>query len=269
MTSDSDSEAGSARGKGRRWIEEWAGQLALDPEELLEFVLGLAKRAADRGILALPGRDSEESRALNALLIHDDRPGLRVPAPEGGEDDDLVKEAQETLVRALNEQGLDDRTSVTAFRLGVGAGTGAAILVIAAAIVSLLKDGPKAWANVRRWAAALRKAAGSSDQYSMNLATLKLLCVDEVLRLHPELQRIEDDLISATVALGDNPETGEQDPLGPAYVVVPLAELNITYVFAIDWNGKVLQRTSMQYAGPSKEELEGREELKALQEEND
>lgn len=256
-------------GRGRKWIEEWAGELASDPEDLLELVLEVAREAAERGVLALPGRDAEESRALYARLIQDDRPGLQVPAPEGGEDDELVQEAKASLERALDEQKLEGDTQVTAFRLGVGAGTGAAIIVIVAAIVSILKDGPKAWSTVRRWAAALRKAAGSSDHYSMNVATLKLLCVDEALRLHPDLQSIESTLITATVALGNNPDTEEQHPSGPVYVVVPLAELSLTYVFAVDWDGKILQRASMAYEGPSSEELAAQAETRALRESND
>jgi hypothetical protein len=135
--------------------------------------------------------------------------------------------------------------------------------VALAGIVAILKDGPKAWANVKRWAAAVRKAVASNRWYSMNVSTLKLLCIDEVLRTYPKLSHFEPTLVSATVAVTTDPDTDEEGLRGPVYVIVPIPQEKTTHVFAMGWDGQIKQRTSMPYVGPTKEELEEQARLRA------
>jgi hypothetical protein len=248
----------------RAWIDELAAHLVSEPAAVVAYILARAKAAADDGTFPLPGRDAEESRALNATLLHRNRLGLRVAAPEGGEEDDLVIEARSALVAALRDEGLPDRTDVTAFTLGVGYGTGAAIIATVAGIITILEKGPAAWKNVKRWAAAMRKAVTGSDHAQMNLETLKLICVDDVLTTHENLAHLDPELIAATVALGTNPDTDEEEILGPVYVVIPVREAGMTYFYVINWDGTILHRTSTPFFGSDVDELEARTDERAL-----
>lgn len=239
----------------RKWLEELSHFLVASPEDVIPYILERAKSAAEDGVFPLPGMDAEESRSFNATLLHRKRLGIQVPAPEGsGDDDPLVGEARAELAKALREEGLPDDTEVSGFTLGVGAGTGAAIITAVAGIVVILKDGPEAWKNVKRWATAFKRAALRDEYASLTVETLKLICVDNVLDEHPNLRHLDPELIAATVALGASPETNEQEALGPVYVVVPVEEVRATYMFVINWDGKILHRTKAPFFGAYLEE---------------
>lgn len=235
--------------QGRDWARQLAEQMGLPIDEIIDRILDHARAASNRGIFAPLGDYCEESRDLNAMLLHDGRIGIQVPAPDG-EGDEHVVEARAFLERALQDNLLPHDTTVERFSVGVGVESGVAIITIVG-IVKILKDGPAAWSTVKRWAAVLRRTVGRNAWYRMNVATLKLLCIDDVLRVHPNLTRMEAALVTASVAVETDPETLEEGLRGPVYVVVPVADVGTTYIFAIGWDGQIRERTNMPYVNSS------------------
>lgn len=88
--------------QGRDWARQLAEQAGLPIDEIIDRILDHARAASRRGIFAPPGDHCEESRDLNAMLLHDGRIGIQVPAPDG-EGDEHVVEARAFLERALQD----------------------------------------------------------------------------------------------------------------------------------------------------------------------
>lgn len=240
----------------KAWIDQISAYLVCSEEEAVEYVLDRARTAAAAGVLAMPGMDQEESRALNVALLHGRRIGIEAAAPDGFDEADVVDDAdvddpalnaRAALTAALREEGLPAQSDVEQFRLGVGAGSGAIILATIASIIVIVKDAGPAWENVKRWARALKKTLALTDHVRATVETLKLICVDDVIQIHPDLTALDPELIAATVAVRVDRDTGVEDTEGPVYIIVPVAEMGKTYAYAVTWSGRILHRAAMPF----------------------
>jgi hypothetical protein len=186
--------------------------------------------------------------------------------------EDIAIEARINFETALREHGVSTETTVLEFSTGSGAGLAVTIIAAIAGVVSILKNGPDAWENskngVRKIIAILRKMmASESLDCDLNVESLKLICIGVILDEHPELESLEPRLISASMATDPDPEKpDEEDILGPVHILVPLPQMAVTHVFAVDWKGDILARSTIPYIGPSITALEVRRQLRARQE---
>lgn len=254
------------------WLRRVSEHSVHEADDVHDYLLTQLQRYAEAGISPLPAGVFEESRSLNLVRFHMPRVGIVFDDAGDDDDDDIVRMRAE-LEAALQEQGVSTETAVHTFFTGIGAGAAVVIIGAIAGVVSILKNGPDAWENskmaVRKVLAALKKLVAStgSSHCELNVESLKLVCVGAILDEYPQLESLEPRLISAAMATDPDPETREDDVLGPIHILVPLPQMGMTHVFAVDWHGQILARSTIPYTGPSTDELEGRRELRAGQEE--